>query len=142
VAVVAGKPSLLARVALLAVAVIACAWFALGAVQILAQNRAAALIPASTDVSPQVAHAIANELDRAGTLNPDRSVDLLRAQLYLHSGRRPAAERLIQRVGRDEPNNINVWFLLQIVAFPRDPATVQMAHRRALELDPPVPAAP
>jgi hypothetical protein len=142
VAVVVGKPSLLARVALLAVAVIACAWFALGALQVHALNRATALLPQNSNVSPPLAQAIAHQLDRAGTLNPDRSVDILRAELYIHAGDRPAAERLIKRIVHDEPDNVDAWFVLQIASFPRDPATVELARQRQRELDPPVPAAP
>jgi predicted Zn-dependent protease len=142
VEVVAGKSTLLARVALLGVATIACAWFALGAFQVHSLNRANALLPQNANVSPPQARAIADQLDRAGTLNPDRAVDVLRAELYIHAGNRPAAESLVKRVLRDEPDNIDAWFLLQIAAFPRDPATVQLARKRQRELDPPVPAAP
>jgi hypothetical protein len=142
VALIAGKQSLVARVALLVVAVIACAWFGLGAFQVHAQSRAASLLPRDANVSPALARVIAHELDRAGALNPDRSVDLLRAQLDLHSGNRAGAERVIKQVARDEPEYVDAWFLLQIVAFPRDPQTVQLANARTRELDPPVPAAP
>jgi hypothetical protein len=142
VAVVAGKPTLFARLALLVVAAIACAWFALGAFQVHSQDRANALLPQNANVSPPQARAITHQLDRAGTLNPDRSVDLLRAELYIHAGNRPAAESLIKRIVHDEPDNVDAWFLLQIASFPRDLATVHLAQRRQRELDPPVPAAP
>ncbi|MFL5829169.1 MAG: hypothetical protein ACJ76X_04570 [Solirubrobacteraceae bacterium] len=141
-ALVAGNRTLLTRVALLGVAAIGCAWFALGALQVHAQSRADALLPQNANVSPPLAHAISDQLDRAGTLNPDRGVDILRAELYIHAGNRPAAERLIKRIVHDEPDNIDAWFLLQIASFPRDPATVQLARIRQRELDPPVPAAP
>src|SRR5947209_3982576 len=95
VALAAGNRTLLIRVALLGVAAIACAWFALGALQVHAQSRANALLPQNANVSPSVARVISHQLDRAGTLNPDRSVDILRAEVYIHAGNRPAAERLV-----------------------------------------------
>src|SRR5436305_3509056 len=68
-ALVAGNRTLLTRVALLSVAAIGCAWFALGALQVHSRSRADALLPQNANVSPPLAHAISHQLDRAGTLN-------------------------------------------------------------------------
>jgi cytochrome c-type biogenesis protein CcmH/NrfG len=135
------RPILAARLAVLAVALAACAWFALGAVQVHDQSRAAALIPDRNTLTETQANRIFHLLDRAGTLNPDRNIDILRAETYLHTGDAAAAEREMLRVVRAEPMNIEAWFLLEIASAPVDRATERLAIAKQRELAPPVPAA-
>ena len=71
------RPMPVLRWGLLAVALVMCAWFALGAIQTRDQDRAAALINTFVSPSPAVTEHILGLLDTAGTLNPDRNIDFL-----------------------------------------------------------------
>jgi hypothetical protein len=142
VAPVAGQRTLLVRAALFAAAALVCAWFVLGAVQVHALSEANALLPRQAAIAPPLASRISHLLDRAGTLNPDRTIDILRAEVMIGTGNRPAGERDVLAVVRAEPQNIDAWIVLQIAAVPRDPATEQLSVEKQRELAPPVPAAP
>lgn len=131
-----------ARLALLALAVAACAWFALGAVQVHDLTRASALIPNQTTLTPAQAARILHVLDRASTLNPDRTIDVLRGETYVHVGDKAAAERVMKSVVRDEPMNVDAWIVLGIAADPSDPVIEQLAIAKQRELVPPVRRAP
>jgi predicted Zn-dependent protease len=126
------------RLAVLAVSLVACAWFALGAVQVHDQNRAAAQIPDRNTLTGAQASHILHLLDRAGTLNPDRSIDILRAETYLHAGNSRKAEDVMLGVVRAEPKNIEAWFLLEIASAPQDRPTERLAIAEQEALAPPV----
>lgn len=130
------------RWALLACAVLVCAWFALGAVQTHAYNRATALAAQAGRPSSALTTTILGLLDTASTLNPDRDVALLRSQALTRAGDNAAALRTARAVARDEPLNIDAWTVLGFAAQPTDPALAGAAHKRELMLAPPVPAAP
>lgn len=130
------------RVGLVALALTVCAWFALGARQAHYQNRATALIDRAGTPAPAQTAEILKLLDDAGTLNPDRNVDLLRAQAYTRGGDQAAAERIGESVVRAEPQNIDGWVVLRVAARVRDPNVSRLAQARIDELAPPVSAAP
>ncbi len=130
------------RGALVLVAVIICAWFALGAVQARDQNHATDLIDSFATPTPALTARILSMLDTAHTLNPDRNVDLLRAQALTRSGYPSAGLRVAQRVVVAEPLNINAWTVLGFAARPAHPAQFRLAERKLRELAPPVPPAP
>jgi predicted Zn-dependent protease len=136
------RRTILVRVGLLALAVLAVAWYIVGEVQLHAQTQAATLIPDRTKMPPSQLTRVLHLLDRAATLNPDRAIDVLRGEAYVHSDQSHAAEGLMKRVVREEPLNINAWILLWIAASPTDPATAHSALAKQHELAPPVPAAP
>ena len=73
------------RAVLIAVAALACAWFALGIRQAIATDRATAIVYQSAPLTPAQAARAAGLLDDAATLNPDRTVDVLRASCKLGS---------------------------------------------------------
>lgn len=133
---------LAARVTLVALAVVVCAWFALGIEQSHDQSRAVALMaePGRTS-SSQTAH-ILHLLGRAATLNPDRQIDLLRAQADLRAGNDTSALRTAQAVVRAEPQNATAWVVLSYAAGPSDPALARLAHERVRELAPPAKVTP
>lgn len=122
------------RLLLAAVAIVACAWFVLGAGQARDINRATALLPAGGRVSPATGTRVAALLHSAGRLNPDRQVDLLRAQLADARGDRRQAERILRGVVAAEPLNADAWVALARSAT--DAATVRQAFRRLQELVP------
>jgi predicted Zn-dependent protease len=93
-------------------ALVVCAWFALGARQAVNTSRASAIVSGTSRLSSAEAHHTLALLDNAGTLNPDRNVDILRAQAYLASGDAPAARRVLSTVTRQEPQNVEGWLWL------------------------------
>ena len=131
------------RWALLALAAVVCAWFALGAVQTHDQNAATALIDQPSAPSAALTQLrIMSLLDGAGRLNPDRDIDLLRAQAETRAGRPAAAVRTALAVTGAEPLNIDAWTVLAFAARPVAPALARHAQVEQTELAPPVPAAP
>ncbi|MEO8967414.1 MAG: hypothetical protein ABI355_07430 [Solirubrobacteraceae bacterium] len=132
----------LRRGAFVLVAVIVCAWFALGAVQTRAQNHATDLIDSFSTPTQALTARVLGMLDTADTLNPDRNVDLLRAQALTRSGHPSAGLRVAQRVVAAEPLNINAWTVLGFAARPAHPAQFRLAERKLRELAPPVSPAP
>ncbi len=121
--------------ALLALAV--CAWFALGAVQARDVDRASAIVSAPGALGGAAAAQAASLLDHAGTLNPDRQVDLLRAELAARRGDLPGARAILVGVVHDEPQNIDAWAALAR-ASAGDPAAFRLAVARVRALAPPV----
>lgn len=130
------------RVPLVALALLVCAWFALGAVQAHDQNRATALIDQTGTPSPGLTARILHLLDSAGTLNPDRSIALLRSQAQTRAGE--ASEAIASALGvvRAEPRNADGWVVLGFAARRADPRLASLAQQRLRALVPPVATAP
>jgi predicted Zn-dependent protease len=80
------------------------AWFAVGVRQALDTNRATALITRGAHL--QQASAL---LASAKLLNPDRTVDILHAELDLDEHREAAARSLLERVVAAEPDDAVAW---------------------------------
>ena len=136
------RAMLAVRVAVFAFAVIACAWFALGVVQTHDQSKATALIDQPGTPSAALTTRILNLLHTAGTLNPDRNIDLLRAQALSLRGHAGQAVSLMKRVVRAEPENVDAWIVLGFAARRIAPNLAQLALEKEIELAPRVPAAP
>jgi predicted Zn-dependent protease len=98
------------RVLLVVGALVATAWFALSVHQAVDTDRATALI--TSHASAAELRRAERLLDAAGTLNPDRSVDILRAQLDTDRGDLRGARRIIKRVVASEPDNLEAWLTL------------------------------
>jgi hypothetical protein len=130
------------RAALVLAGVIVCAWFLLGAVQTRDQNQATDLIDSLSTPTPALTARILNMLDTAQTMNPDRNVDLLRAQALTRSGRPSAGLRVAERVVAAEPLNIDAWTVLGFAARPAHPVQFRLAERKLRELAPPVSPGP
>jgi hypothetical protein len=97
-------------------ALLASAWFGLAWVQARDTARADALLSGSGQLSPAAQARVRSLLDSAGTLNPDRTVDLLRAQLATDQHQYAAAVRILDLITRSEPQNVLAWEQLAIVA--------------------------
>ena len=106
----------LIRIAVAAFAVVASAWFALGAIEAREINHITGLVTQSTRLSRQQSRAALDQLSSAGTLNPDRHVDVLRATVLARSGQIRGAVTLLQHVVQAEPKNLEAWFELATVA--------------------------
>jgi predicted Zn-dependent protease len=123
------------RWAALALALVVCAWFALGVRQATSLTHAEAIIyaqPYTTAARARVAEAL---LDEAGWLNPDRQVEIDRAHILLERHDPKAALPIAESVVGAEPQNIQAWLWLAH-SEETDPAMVLHAIRRAQALDP------
>ena len=126
----------LARGAVLAVAVLACAWFVVGIRQAANTTRATTAISSGTDLSAARAARIASWLNAAGWLNPDQQVNVLRGQLALDQNQRAHAELIVERVTRKEPDNLQAWLVLLQATLDRDRRVFDIAVKALYRLDP------
>ena len=131
-----------ARLAIAALAVAACAWFVIGVIQTDNQSRATSVINGGGTPTPAQTAQIEHWLDRASTLNPDRTIDLLRAQAEVRAGQSAKALGLMKRVVRDEPRNADAWVVFGFAAQSQSPALANLAHAEVRKLAPQVPRAP
>jgi predicted Zn-dependent protease len=113
-----------------------CAWFAVGVRQARDVDHATALLSGRAHIGHSDAARAASLLRSAGQLNPDRQVDVLRAQLADERGDRRTAERILRGVVAAEPMNATAWVALARSAT--DGATLRLAFRRLAQLVPPV----
>ena len=108
--------SIVARIVVLGVAVAAAAWFALGIRQSIDTSRASALITGPAPLSAKDVSRASSLLHSASTLNPDRTVDILRGQLAIDQHRPAAAVAMLESVTRAEPQNLSAWVQLAYAA--------------------------
>ena len=135
------SPVRVARVVILALALVASAWFVLAVRQ--AHEIAGATNIVSLPGPPSAARArtAASLLSSAGTLDPDLEVDVLRGRLALVRGELAAARRILKSVVRREPDNLEAWSWLAR-ASAGAPATFRLAVAAVDRLLPAVPRAP
>ncbi len=124
---------------MLAVAIAGCAWFVLGLVQARDTFSAGQIVSGLSRLTPAQSARAGDLLSTAGTLNPDRQVGLLRAELRLHHADRRRAAAILRAVVRDEPDNVAAWDLLGAALSGIDPAGARAANARVRALVPPVP---
>ncbi len=130
-----------ARVLIGVLALAACAWFVMGIVQSRAQNELVGLINAHPKMTAaEIAHG-RRLLGQARTLNPDRDLDLLEAELYQRAGDPAAATKVLLGTVRAQPRDVDAWHLLSFAAVTVDPALTVLASRKVRELVPPAPPA-
>ena len=105
-----------ARVLIVIVAVLACAWFILGIHQAHEISEATAIVTQSSTPTAAESARATSLLRSAGTLNPDREVELLRAALALDQNNFQRARVILLGVVRDEPMNVEAWAMLATAA--------------------------
>jgi len=121
---------MMGRIAVISVAIVLCAWFALGATEAHNLSQATAIVQnAGALTAGQAAH-VRSLLSSAATLNPDRTVDLLRGIVAQDRGQRRRAIGIFAQVTRDEPMNLDAWVYLAQAA-PGDKALV---HRAVVQI--------
>jgi predicted Zn-dependent protease len=125
----------IARFAVLAGAVAVCAWFVIGIRQAHDVASATSTVESSQSLTATQLHAVDSRLNAAATLNPDRTVEILRARALLRAGRPRAAERILERVTREEPMNLEGWVWLAGSAL-GDPPVARAALSEIDRLDP------
>jgi predicted Zn-dependent protease len=124
------------RVLVAVFAIVVCVWFVLGVRQARNIDHATTLLSAGTDIDSGDAARAASLLKGAGVLNPDRQVDILRAQLADDRGDRRSAERILRAVVAAEPMNAQAWVALARSAT--NGQTLRLALHRLAALVPPV----
>jgi predicted Zn-dependent protease len=132
------RAMLAARVALVAVALVGCGWFALGARAARDEQQVTRLVASSARLTTAEAATAERRLDAAAAVDPDRNLDILRAEVVQRTGDIPAEVRILQRVVRSEPQDIYGWLLLYYAAY-REPALSRYALARVHALAPRVP---
>jgi predicted Zn-dependent protease len=124
------------RVILVLVAVAAIAWLAVSLSDERALNRAIAAPKADRPARATLESAL-RDAKRASRLRPgDQAPDLAQAKLLTGLGRQKEALALLDRVRREEPENVQVWFSLYLLAPYVDPARADEARRWIRQLDP------
>jgi predicted Zn-dependent protease len=131
-------PTRAASIVCAVLAIIVCAWFALGIRQARDTNRAQSIVTSARTISPAQAERATSLLQSARTLNPDREVDILEAQADVERGALEAARHILLAVTRAEPENIEGWAWLAR-ASSNDPKLFLLALARARKLEPIVP---
>ena len=126
----------IARISLVALAVCACAWFGLGVVQSHATDAASSIVSGSGKLTPGQAARARSELGTASTLNPDHTIDLLRAQLAVREGRSQAAIAILRQTVADEPMNLSAWLALAQTALGHNRQVLNLTIPRLATLDP------
>jgi predicted Zn-dependent protease len=126
------------RAALLTVALAACAWFALGVRASHDQNAVSSLIAAHNTLSPAQARSALAELHDGNVLNPDEALNVLRAQVYFHSGNVSRALAIAKGVVSREPSNVDGWVVVELISRQANPALNRLAQARLRQLVPPV----
>ena len=125
---------MLARGALIAVALVVIAWLAVLERDVRLQARAER--DSRHGATPAQLARAADDLRRARFLNPDRDPDVSRAVVESSRGHRAQAIALIEDVVRAEPDNLLAWGLLAVYARGTEPAAVRRAFDARRRLDP------
>jgi hypothetical protein len=116
-------------------ALVVCAWFALGIRQAAAQSRAEAIIGARAHATAAQTRRAQQLLSAAATLNPDRQIELDRVQVLLARSQQRAARRIALAVTRAEPQSVAAWVSLARTAA-GDHALFDAALRHVAALEP------
>ena len=122
-----------ARVAILGLAVVACAWFAVGVRQAHDIDRASSIVAGTEVPTPAHAQHAQSLLDSAAWLYPGTEVDVLQGRLAIEQGRRAQAQRIERGVTDSEPLNLDGWVWLARSQTERAPALRALAHVVALD---------
>jgi hypothetical protein len=122
-----------------AVALVACAWFALGARQAIDTQRATAIVSQGRMATIAQERKVSSLVHAARFLNPDREPDVLLGAVEFKRGDSAQARRLLESVTRSEPQNLEAWLWLGR-AWGGDVAVFQEALRHIRELEPRLPS--
>ncbi len=124
------------RGGLVMLAILAVAWFFIGARQAHELDGATNLIADHAGNTTPASDRTLSLLRSADFLEPGDEVDLLRAQLALERRKYSKASRLIGQATRSEPDDLNAWMLaLDLAVIDRrleNPGEIT-AHLKALD---------
>jgi predicted Zn-dependent protease len=126
----------LVRIVVIGGCLIVCAWFVLGIRQAHDIARVTTIVSGLNGQQRLTAAQAAQAnslLDSADTLNPDSTVNVLRARVALLRNDRAKATRILERVVAGEPQNLDAWY--GIATSASDGATVNLALGHIAQLD-------
>jgi hypothetical protein len=126
------------RLVLVAVAVLACAWFGLAIRSTHDAQSVTDLLSAHNSLTPAQAASAQRTLAQARVLNPDERLNILRAQADFHAGLVRRAVALVRGTVGREPDNVDAWVDLAVMSQQVDPSLARLAHQRVRQLVPPV----
>jgi cytochrome c-type biogenesis protein CcmH/NrfG len=122
-----------------AVALVACAWFAIGIRQAVDTSRATAIANQGTHATAAQVREVSSLRRGARLFNPDKQPDVLLGQIEVEHGDFASARRVLTAVTRSEPQNIAPWLWLAR-ASASDPTLFYVAAFHVHALEPHVPA--
>jgi predicted Zn-dependent protease len=99
------------RAAVVVIALICCAWFALGARQAIDLSRATEIASQQRPLAPKQVKRAQSLLDAAATLNPDQEVNVVRGELAIDQGQNRQAREILHAVIHREVNNLQAWIM-------------------------------
>lgn len=120
---------------MLALAVVACAWFVLGIRQASEISRATSIISRPGRPTAAQLREATSLLGSARLLNPDAEVNILRGRVAIEELAFPRARRILEGVVRDEPLNLEAWIWLGGASL-TDRQEAQFAYSHWAQLDP------
>jgi hypothetical protein len=123
------------RLATAVVALVVCAWFALGIRESHEIASATGVVAGSGQPSAHELAAAEGALSNADLLNPDQEVDILRARVDIKRGDNGAARALLATVTRREPQNLEAWIWFTGASL-GDHAAAAIGAARIAQLDP------
>jgi predicted Zn-dependent protease len=124
-----------ARLSIVVVVVVVCAWFGLGIRQAHDISSATSIVAQTGTIPATELRAAASALQSAQTLDPDDEVAILRGRLAVKEQDPRRAERILKTVVRDEPMNLEAWIWLAGVSL-IDPPEARIALAHIARLDP------
>jgi predicted Zn-dependent protease len=117
-------------------ALVICAWFALGGIEShdinVATNLVGGLQGRQKLTAAQAAQA-RSLLASAAVLNPDQQVNVLRARVALLRKERPLAVEILNRVLSEEPDYLDAWYGLATSASSGATVNRAIAHINQLQ---------
>jgi hypothetical protein len=127
------------RLLLVAVAILAAAWLALGYRSAVLESRGAAAVDRATfDGLPAGEVKRARDwLRRARRFSADAGPLIIEGRLLAFAGRTAQAADIGERVVAMEPENFDGWALLYVASRGRDPERAAEAFRAIRRLNPP-----
>jgi hypothetical protein len=128
-----------ARVGILGLAIVVCAWFAVGIRQAHDIDQATSIVTGAHVPTPAQARRAQSLLDSAAWLYPGTEVDVLKGRLAIEQGKRAQAVGIERRVTEREPLNLDGWVWL--AQSYTNPTLGTRALSHVSELAPKVPGA-
>jgi hypothetical protein len=121
-----------------AVALVVCAWFAIGAMQAIDTQRATAIVTRGATATAAQVREVRSLVRDARFLNPDRQPEVLLGQIEVERHHYAQARRVLEPVILSEPENLQAWLFLAETAN-RDHRLLRQALQHLHTLEPRVP---
>lgn len=126
---------MIVRFAVAVVAIVACAWFALGIREAHDLSSATNALASAQPPSRSAADLVSSRLNDADSLYPGEDVDVLRGRLALAERHDALARQILLRAARGEPDNLEAWVWLARAAG-GDAAELRLALNQVARLEP------